>query len=93
MIILGISPDTVSDQNKFAEKLAVPFDLLADADHAVAEQYGVWGEKHTFGHDYMGVKRTTFIIDEQGLIQQVYENVVTKGHSEEILQFLSREVG
>jgi peroxiredoxin Q/BCP len=87
-VIVGISPDTVRAQSKFKKKFDLPYSLLADDDHKIAEMYGVWGWKKTFGREYQGVKRTTFIIDELGVINEVFEDVVTKGHSAEILSIL-----
>ena len=77
-----MSPDTVSAQAKFKEKFELPFTLLADTDHAVAEQYGVWKEKMNYGKKYMGVERTTFLIDRNGRLMRVFEKVTPKGHAE-----------
>jgi len=79
-----VSPDTVSAQAKFKEKFELPFTLLADTDHAVAEQYGVWKEKMNYGKKYMGVERTTFLIDRDGRLMRVFEKVTPKGHAEEV---------
>jgi len=79
-----VSPDTVSAQAKFKEKLALPFTLLADTDHAVAERYGVWKEKMNYGKKYMGVERTTFLIGKDGRLGRVFEKVTPKGHAEEV---------
>jgi peroxiredoxin Q/BCP len=86
--ILGISPDTVRRQLNFKTKFDLPYTLLADADHEVAELYGVWGWKKFMGRDYEGVSRTTFIIDKGGRIAHIFENVKPKGHSEEVLEVL-----
>lgn len=83
--ILGVSPDTVKKQAKFKEKWDLPFPLIADEDHSIAEAYGVWGPKKFMGREYEGVHRTTFIIDKQGKIKQVFENVKPSEHSQEIL--------
>jgi thioredoxin-dependent peroxiredoxin len=83
-VILGISPDTVAAQAKFKQKLELPFTLLADADHAVAEQYGVWKEKTNYGKTYMGVERTTFLLGRDGRITHVFPKVTPKGHAEEV---------
>jgi peroxiredoxin Q/BCP len=88
-VILGISPDSVKDQAKFTTKHAFPFPLLADEDHAIAEAYGVWGLKKFMGREYMGVHRTTFIIDPEGKIAKVFERVKPAGHSQEVLAALS----
>ena len=73
--VLGISPDTVGDVKKFADKFDLRFHLLADADHAVAEAYGVWVEKHRYGRTYWGNERTTFVIDADGQVAEVLRNV------------------
>src|SRR5260221_14453890 len=74
-VILGISPDNEGDQTKFKKKYGLPFTLLADAEHAGAEAYGVWREKSNFGKNYMGVARTTFIIGPDGKINKIFEKV------------------
>jgi peroxiredoxin Q/BCP len=84
-VLLGVSPDGVQAQAKFGAKYGQPFPLLADADHAVCEAYGVWGVKKFLGKEYMGVRRTTFLIDAHGRIARVFENVRPDGHSREIL--------
>lgn len=84
-VVLGISPDPVDAVRKFRDKFDLPFRLLADEDHAIAEAYGVWGEKTMFGKKYMGVLRSTFLIDESGQIARVYRKVVPEGHAEEVL--------
>jgi peroxiredoxin Q/BCP len=86
--ILGISPDTVRRQLNFKNKFDLPFTLLADADHEVAELYGVWGWKQFMGRDYEGVNRTTFIIDEDGMLAHVFEDVKPEGHSAEVMEVL-----
>ena len=83
-MILGISPDTVAAQAKFKKKYDLPFTLLADTDHAVAERYGVWKEKMNYGKTYMGVERTTFLIGPDGRVTRVYQKVNAKGHAEEV---------
>jgi len=90
VVVLGISPDTVRAQRRFRERYSFPYPLLADADHRVAEAYGVWEGKQLFGITYKGVGRTTFLIDEQGKIMRVYEGVVPERHSQEILAELQR---
>ena len=85
-LVLGVSPDTVEDVRKFKEKFNLPFRLLADADHSIAEQYGVWREKSNFGKTYWGVARTTFLIDEAGRIARVYDKVNPEGHAAEVLE-------
>jgi peroxiredoxin Q/BCP len=83
--ILGVSPDTVRKQAKFADKYTLPFPLLADEDHAVAELYGVWKEKSFMGKRYMGVERSTFLIDKLGVIRKIYPKVSVTGHALETL--------
>jgi thioredoxin-dependent peroxiredoxin len=84
-VVLGLSPDTVADVRKFREKFHLPYRLLADADHSVAEMYGVWKEKTNFGKTYWGVERTTFLVDEEGKIARVYEKVNPEGHAMGVL--------
>lgn len=83
-VILGISPDSVKSHAKFKKKFALPFTLLADEGHAVAEAYGVWALKSFMGRKYMGVERTTFLIGPDGRIAQVFEQVKPDGHAEEV---------
>ena len=85
--VFGISPDPVKDVTAFGKKFDVNFPLLADEDHAVAEAYGVWGEKSMYGKKYMGVNRTTFII-RNGKIAQVFEKVKPEGHDQQVLEWL-----
>ena len=85
VVVLGISPDTVRAQSKFRDHHSLSYPLLADADHQVAQAYGVWEDKKMFGIPYKGVVRTTFLIDEQGRIARVFEGVNADGHSQEIL--------
>jgi peroxiredoxin Q/BCP len=85
VVILGVSPDTVKKQAKFKEKWDLPFPLIADDDHTIAESYGVWGPKKFMGREYEGVHRTTFILDAEGKIKQVFKNVKPAEHSQEIL--------
>src|SRR5690349_21949779 len=81
--VMGISPDPVEDVTKFSKKFALNFPLLADADHSVAEKYGVWQLKSMMGKEYMGVVRTTFVIGKDGKIAHVFEKVKPEGHEEE----------
>lgn len=83
--ILGVAPGTVKSHLKFKEKYQLPFPLLVDEDHAICDAYGVWGEKKFMGRAYMGVLRTTFLIDQNGIIKKVFENVKPAGHSAELL--------
>jgi peroxiredoxin Q/BCP len=82
--VLGVSPDSVKKHVKFQEKYNLPFALLADEDHAVSEAYGVWGEKKFMGRAYMGIHRTTFVIDENGKIERIITKVDTGNHSEQL---------
>jgi thioredoxin-dependent peroxiredoxin len=86
--ILGVSPDSPKSHTKFKKKYDLPFTLLSDEDHSVADQYGVWGPKNFMGRSYEGVHRTTFLIDEDGKIRRVFENVKPAEHSREILGVL-----
>lgn len=83
--ILGVSPDSPKSHLKFKQKYKLPFPLLADDEHALCDAYGVWGEKQFMGRRYMGVLRTTFLIDADGNIKQVFENVKPAEHSAELL--------
>ncbi|MEX2570159.1 MAG: thioredoxin-dependent thiol peroxidase [Gemmatimonadota bacterium] len=87
-VVLGISPDNVDDVRAFREKFSLPYRLLADVDHRVAEAYGVWVEKSMFGNNYWGVERSTFVIDEDGRIGEVYRKVKPEGHAAEVLSGL-----
>jgi len=86
--ILGVSPDTVKSHKKFQQKFQLTFPLLADADHAVAEQYGVWQLKKFMGRQYMGIARTTFVVDKTGTITAVFPNVKVDGHADKVLAAL-----
>jgi peroxiredoxin Q/BCP len=89
--VFGISPDPIEDVRKFAEKFDLNFPLLADADHAVTEAYGVWQEKSMYGKKYMGALRTTFIIGKNGTIEHVFEKVKPEGHDQQVLEYLRKE--
>jgi peroxiredoxin Q/BCP len=91
VVILGVSPDSPKSHAKFKQKYDLPFTLLADETHAVCELYGVWGPKKFMGREYDGVYRTTFLIDADGKIVRVFENVKPATHSAEVLQALPRE--
>ena len=88
-VVLGISPDTVKDVKTFADKFDLRFHLLADADHAVAEAYGVWVEKHRYGRTYWGNERTTFVIDADGRVAEVLRNVKPAQHDDLVLSALA----
>ncbi|HEU4573605.1 MAG TPA: thioredoxin-dependent thiol peroxidase [Chitinophagaceae bacterium] len=84
--VLGVSPDDVKKHKKFEAKFNLPFTLLADPEHAIIDKYGVWGEKQMFGNRYMGVHRTTFVIDERGIIRKIFLKPKNKQHAEEIIE-------
>lgn len=84
-VIVGVSPDKSAAQLKFKQKFDLPFTLLADAEHAVAEAYGVWKEKSMYGRKYMGIERTTFLIGPNGKIQKIFPKVKVEGHAAEVL--------
>jgi peroxiredoxin Q/BCP len=88
-VVLGVSPDTVRSHDKFKLKYELPFALLSDPDHEVAETYGAWGEKKMYGKTYMGIIRSTFIIDEEGRIVKVFPRVRPKNHSQQVLEAMS----
>jgi len=87
-IVLGVSPDPVDRVTKFARKFHLNFPLLADADHAISERYGVWQEKSMYGKKYMGIARTTFLIGKNAKILHVFEKVKPAGHEAEVLEKL-----
>lgn len=85
VVLLGVSPDSVKSHGKFAGKYELPFPLLADEDQTVANAYGVWQEKSMYGRTFMGIVRTTFLIDEEGKIACIWPKVKVSGHSDEVL--------
>jgi len=85
-VIVGVSPDKSAAQASFKTKYDLPFTLLADADHAVAEAWGVWKEKSMYGRKYMGVERTTFLIDKKGKVLRIFPKVKIEGHADEVLK-------
>ncbi|MDJ1304736.1 MAG: thioredoxin-dependent thiol peroxidase [Candidatus Midichloria sp.] len=87
--ILGISKDTIKSHNKFAEKECLSFPLLSDENCSTCEAYGVWGEKSMYGKKYMGINRTTFLINEGGFIEKVWQNVSVTGHAANILKHIT----
>ena len=89
--IVGISPDKPAAQVKFAEKYSLPYIFVADPDHAIAEAYGVWKEKSMYGRKYMGIERTTFVIDEKGKIAEIFAKVKPAGHAAEVLGALAKK--
>jgi len=88
-VVLGVSPDNEASHVKFREKYDLPFTLLADPGHKVAELYGVWGEKKYMGRTYMGVSRSTFVIAEDGTVKRVMHNVKPATHADDVLAILA----
>ncbi len=86
LTILGVSADTSARHKKFEAKYKLPFTLIADPDHAIIDKYGVWGEKQLYGRKYMGLHRTTFLIDEKGIIRKIFLKPRNKQHAEEIVK-------
>jgi peroxiredoxin Q/BCP len=84
--VIGVSPDDEKSHKKFEKKFDLPFTLIADPKHSILEKYGVWDQKQMFGHKYMGVLRTTFVIDEKGVIRKIFLRPKNKGHAEEIIK-------
>ena len=89
VVLLGVSPDSEKSHQKFIEKYDLPFPLIADTEKTIANAYGVWQEKSMYGRKYMGIVRSTFIIDEKGKIQAIFPKVKVAGHVDEILNALS----
>ncbi len=87
-VVLGVSPDGPASHAQFARKFQLPFPLLADEDHAVAEAYGAWGQKSMYGRTYMGIIRSTVIIDDEGIVSHVFPRVSPKGHAARVLAVL-----
>jgi len=86
IVVIGVSPDEVAKHKKFETKFELPFTLLADPELSIIDKYGVWGEKSMYGKNYMGLLRTTFLIDENGIIKKIFSKPKSKEHSEEILK-------
>ena len=86
--VYGFSPDSIARHQKFSEKYELPFPLLADEDHKVAERYGVWGEKKLYGRSFMGIRRTSFLVDPEGTIRHIWKKPKVAIHAEEILAAL-----
>ena len=84
--VLGVSPDDERKHQAFREKFSLPFSLLADPQQKIIEKYGVWGEKNMYGRKYMGLHRTTFVIDEEGVIKKIFLRPKNKAHAEEIVK-------
>ena len=87
-IILGISKDSIKSHTNFINKYSLPFKLLSDPEGKVCELYGVWKEKSMYGRQYMGIERTTFLIDKEGTILKIFPKVKVKGHVEEIMKYI-----
>ena len=87
--VLGVSADDEKSHKKFAQKYSLPFRLLADTDKTIVNDYGVWGEKSMYGRKYMGIERTTFVVDPQGKIATVFEKVKVAGHAEAVLESIA----
>lgn len=88
--ILGVSIDPPERHQKFIAKYSLPFDLIADENKKIVEKYGVWQEKKLYGKTFMGIIRSTFIIDKNGVLKKIFTKVKVKGHVEEVLQFLNK---
>ncbi|HMK04718.1 MAG TPA: thioredoxin-dependent thiol peroxidase [Ferruginibacter sp.] len=86
LVVLGVSPDEEKKHKKFEAKYDLPFTLIADPKHTIIDKYGVWGEKQLYGRNYMGLHRTTFLIDEKGVIKKIFLRPKNKQHAEEILK-------
>ena len=84
--VIGVSPDDAKKHKKFEAKYNLPFTLIADSTHTILEKYGVWDKKKMFGHEYMGVLRTTFVINEKGIIRKIFLRPKNKTHAEEIVE-------
>lgn len=91
-VILGVSPDPVDRHQKFVEKYGLPFLLLADTEHQLADIFGVWKLKKNFGKEYMGIERSTFIIDKEGKLVKEWRNVKVKGHVDEALTYIKEQL-
>lgn len=85
-VILGVSPDDQGAQSRFSAKHGLPYPMLCDTDHVVAEAYGAWTEKTNYGKKYMGIQRSTFVIDPEGMVAKVYPKVNIEGHAAEVLE-------
>jgi thioredoxin-dependent peroxiredoxin len=90
-LVLGVSPDSEKSHLKFEKKFELPFTLIADPDHKIIDKYGVWGEKQLFGRKYMGLHRTSFMIDEKGVIRHIILSPRSKNHADELLKAWHKE--
>ena len=91
--VIGVSPDSVESHHKFGEKLGISFPLLSDPEHVFIEACGFWKQKKMYGKDYMGVERSTLLINPEGVVARVFPKVKVAGHAEEVLQALKKFVG
>lgn len=89
---MGVSPDNVKSHEGFASKLSLPFPLLSDPEHALMEPCGVWRKKIMYGREYMGVVRTTILVDPQGIVREIWEKVKVPGHAEAVLEKLIEHI-
>lgn len=90
-VVLGVSPDDANKHTKFIDKHGLPFSLLVDEDHAVAEAYGVWVLKKMYGREFMGIERSTFLIDSEGKLMKAWRKVRVKNHIEEVYAYLAEQ--
>lgn len=88
-IVIGVSPDSIKSHKSFKEKQSLNFILLSDSEHLLAEKYGVWKEKSMYGRKYMGIERSTFILDKDGNIEKEWRKVKVKGHVDEVIGYLN----
>ena len=86
--VVGVSPDSIKSHKSFKEKQGLNFILLSDPDHVLAEKYGVWKEKSMYGRKYMGIERSTFVLDKSGNIEKEWRKVKVKGHVDEVIEYL-----
>lgn len=88
--VIGVSPDSIKSHRSFREKQGLNFTLLSDPEHTLAEKYGVWKEKSMYGRKYMGIERSTFVLDKEGNIETEWRKVKVKGHVEEVISYLTK---
>lgn len=89
--VIGVSPDSIKSHKNFKEKYSLNFILLSDAEHSLAEKFGTWKEKSMYGRKYMGIERSTFIIDKNGNIEKEWRKVKVKGHVDEVIDYLTKQ--
>ena len=89
--VVGVSPDSIKSHQSFKEKQSLNFILLSDTEHLLSEKYGVWKEKSMYGRKYMGIERSTFVLDKNGNIEKEWRKVKVKGHVDEVLNYLFRQ--